>query len=777
MSNRVVMAALLLALALGLGGCAKGNADYKAGRNAETLNDYDTALVHYERALRADPRNIEYKLKATRLRFEAGQFHVEQGQKHREKGELQLAVAEFEKAMAIDPSSAIAQQGLRAALELMAKQQAEMRGTTSAPEAPAPAPEEARLAERPAQLMPISREPINLKITNEARIVYETIAKLAGLTVVLDPDFQSRRIATELTNVTLEQALDVVALQSKSFWKPVTSSIIFVAPEQPQKRRDYEEMVVRTFYLSNTLQPQDLTEIVTGLRQLLDIKRIQQVNAQNALVVRDTMDKILLAEKIIRDIDKAKPEVVIQVSVLQARRDRARDLGITPGSSSVLTFTPRNPTSTGTTGTTGTTTGTGTNQLRLNELQRLASADYSLTLPGAQATALITDSTTRIIQNPEIRVVDGQSAKLRVGDRVPIATGSFQAGLGVGGVSGVGGTAAGLVNPLVNTQFQYIDVGVNIDITPRIHPNHEISMKVAVEVSSVAGRVNIGGIEQPIISQRKIEHDIRLREGEVNVLGGIVEESETKSISGWPGLSKIPFLRYFFSGESVDRSESEVLIVLTPRIVRLPEISTENMRSILAGTDTNVEVRHEYPTPPPKPAQEAPSPAPTPTQPAKPEQQPAPQAPVTAQPPAPAEAGAPARLRFEPASVALKPGELATIAVVVEDVKDLFSIPMLLQYNPAVISVEEVRHGGFLSGGTQEIALVQRVDKDRGQAVISATRQPNTPGISGTGTLIGIVVKALAPGNSTLSVVQARARDSQQKPIALVSGEAVIRVQ
>lgn len=768
MSNRVIPAALLLALALGLGACAKGNADYRAGRSAELLNDYDTALVHYERALRADPRNVEYKLKATRLRFEAGQFHVQQGQKNREKGELQLAVAEFEKAMAIDPASAIAQQELKATLELIAKQQAAMRAAAPAPEAaPAPA-EEARLVERPAQLMPISREPINLKITNEARIVYETITKLAGLTVVFDPDFQSRRIATELTNVTLEQALDVVALQSKSFWKPVTSSIIFVAPEQPQKRRDFEEMVVRTFYLSNTLQPQDLTEIVTGLRQLLDIKRIQQVNAQNALVIRDTMDKIVLAEKIIRDIDKAKPEVVIQVSVLQARRDRARDLGITPGSSAVLSFTPRNPTSTDTTDTSTTTS--GANQLRLNDLQRLSSADYSITLPGAQATALITDSTTKIIQNPEIRVVDGQSAKLRVGDRVPIATGSFQAGLGVGGVSGTVGGAAGLVNPLVNTQFQYIDVGVNIDITPRIHSGREVSMKVAVEVSSVAGRVNIGGIEQPIISQRKIEHDIRLREGEVNVLGGIVEDSETKSISGWPGLSKIPFLRYFFSGESVDRVESEVLIVLTPRIVRLPEISAENMRSILAGTDTNVEVRQQYPVAP-RPAQEAPAAAPTPAPPAPPP-------PTGAQPPpAPVESAGPARLRFEPASVTLKPGELATIAVVVEDVRDLFSIPMLLQYNPAVISVEEVRHGGFLSGGTQEIALVQRVDKERGQAVISATRQPNTPGISGTGTLIGIVVKGVAAGNSTLSMVQARARDSQQKPITLVSGEAVIRVQ
>src|SRR4029077_1217625 len=212
-----------------------------------------------------------------------------------------------------------------------------------------------------------------------------------------------------------------------------------VAPDQPQKRRDLDEEEVGTFYLSNTLTPQDLTEVVTGLRQLLDLKRIQQVNAQNAIIVRDTPDRLALASKIIRDIDKAKPEVVIHVQVLETRLDRMRDPGIQPGTSVSATFMPRTQlqpqgsTSTnGTgTGTTGTTT-TSTPQVTIQALRHLSSADYSLTLPGATATALLTDSSTRIIQDPEIRVTDGQEAKLRIGDRVPIATGSFQAGVGVG---------------------------------------------------------------------------------------------------------------------------------------------------------------------------------------------------------------------------------------------------------------------------------------------------------------------------------------------------------
>jgi general secretion pathway protein D len=761
MKQRWLRAAGVICFAVILAGCPKGNADFKLGKKAESVQDLDTALVHYERALRADPANAEYRLKATRTRFEAAAAHVSKGVKFRENNELALAIAEFEKAAAIDPSSAVAKQELRRTLEMTGVKPAPP--PTGVPQAEAPPP----LLEGPPQLKPLSREPINLRLTNDARIVYETLAKIAGITVIFDADFQQapRRISTDLSGVTIEQALDVVALQSKTFWKPVAPNVIFVIPDQPQKRKDNEEMIVKTIYLSNTVQPQDLTEIMNSLRQLFELRRILPINSQNAIVMRDSPDKIALIEKVIRDVDKARPEVVVSVAVLQARRDRLRDLGIQPGSSSVLSFTPQNPTGTGTG-----TTSTG-NQVRLSDLQRLSSADYSLTLPGATATALITDSSTRIIQNPEIRAVDGQSAKLRVGDRVPVATGSFQAGVGVGGT-----TATGVINPLVNTQFQYIEVGVNVDITPRVHLNRDVSLKISVEVSSVSGRTNIGGIEQPIISQRKIDHDVRLREGEVNVLGGLIEQGVTKSVSGWPGLSRIPFLRYFFSSESYDTSENEVLIVLTPRILRLAELTAENLRSASAGTDSIVQVRREEPppaSPPPEPARPVTPPRPPAAQP-----QPAPAAP--GEPRAPSgEAQKVARLKFDPAQLSLQVGQTTTVGIAVSDVQDLFSIPLLIQYNPAVISVEEVRHadGGFLSGGTQEVAIVQRIDKERGQVVISATRQPNTPGVSGSGTLAGIVVRAVAPGSSALQILQVLARDSKGRPLTMVSSEGSVKVQ
>jgi len=740
---------LCVGFALLTAGCPKGKPDFDQGKKAETIQDYDAAFVFYQKAAKADPYNAGYKIKLNAIRFEASQKHVKAGVELRKKGDLQGAATEFQRAQVIDPASPVADQELRATVEMIAEKN---RAADAAAEPPSD-PNDQPLASLPPEIKPFSRAPINLTMSDDTKIVYNTIGKLAGLTVIFDPDFPARRIKVELNNVTMEQALEIVSLESKAFVKTVTENIIFVIPDQPQKRRDYEEQVVRTFYLSNTVQPQDLTEIVTGLRQLLDLKRIQQLNSQNAIIVRDTPDKLQLAEKMIRDIDKAKPEVVVQVEVLEARSDRLRDLGILPGQTASISINPNTTSSSSSTG--GSTT---TTPITLNQLRHLNGNAYDVTLPSLTANAVLTDTNTKIIQNPEVRSVDGQTAKLRIGDRIPIATGSFSSGIGI-----AGGTAGG-INPLVNTQFTYLDVGVNIDLTPRVHPNRDVSLKLKVEVSSHTGDQSIGGITQPIISQRVIEDEIRLKEGEVSILGGLVQRTDSKTLEGWPGLAKLPLLRYLFSHDKTDHQEDEVLIVLTPRIVRIPEWTKANLRPLYSGSETNVQVKreaeiHAPPQPPP--------PAPTLT--------PAPDA--SAAGTAPAQGSSAAKIRFEPQSLSLKAGQTAIIGVVVDNVNDLFSIPLLLQYNPAVISVEEVQHGGFLSGGTQEIAIVQQVFKDKGQAIISATRKPNTPGVSGSGTLIGIVVKALAPGSSNLSIVQVNAKDSQQKLIPLITNEATVQVQ
>jgi len=759
---------VILCVGIGLfaAGCPKGQTDYSKGRKAETLQDYDAALEFYQKALKSDPNNASYKIRANQTRFLAGEQHVKQGVKQRENGDLQGAAAQFQRAQMIDPSSAIASQELKKTLAMIVEQNHAADGTPPIAENGTE-----QLMSAPPQLKPLSNAPINYKASNDSRIVFDTIGKLAGLTIIYDPDFPARRITVDLSNVTLEQALEIVSIESKAAWKPITENIILVYPDQAQKRKDYEEEVVKTFYLANTVTPQDLTEIVTGMRQFFDLRRIAQLNSQNAIVVRATPDVLTLIGKVIEDIDKAKPEVVIQVEVLEARTDRLRNLGVLPGQSASVAINPNATTTTGG----STTTATTTNNITFNTLRSLNSNDYSVTLPNFTANAILTDTYTKIIQNPELRSVDGQQATLKIGDRIPIATGSFQAGVGVGAVGG-----AGLVNPLVNTQFQYQDVGVNITLTPRVHPNHEISLKSKIEVSSVTGTSTIGGISQPIISQRVAEEDIRLKDGEANILGGLIQRTDTKTLNGWPGLAKIPIIRYLFSTDNVDHQEDEVLIVMIPHIVRLPDWTLENLRGIYSGSDQNIQVKRES---------EVRTPVQVPVKPAV--QTPAGVTPGTAAPTPGATApvvnppqGQPGKLRFDPQALTLKVGERKTIAVVVDNVSDLFSIPMLLQYNPAVISIEDVQHavsegqhGGFLSGGTQEIAIVKSLDEQKGQAIISATRQPNTQGVSGSGTLLGIVIKGLAPGSSNLSIVQQNAKDSQQRPIPLITGEAAVQVQ
>ena len=734
-----------------LAGCPKRNQDFAAGIRAEEMQDYDTAIVYFERALRASPKNAEYKLWISRARFEAGEQHIQMGRAAAQKGDLQGALAEFERAQAIDPSNPLADQEAKHVLDQLAEARGgEARTVTG----PGEAEHEKNLLTGPPVLKPLSLSPVNLKMSNDCRIVFETVAKLSGLGIVFDPDLPARRISVDLSNVSLEQAFDAVAFESKTFWAPMTSNIIMVAPDQPQKRREMEEQVIQTFYLSNTTTPQELTEIVTGLRQLLDLKRVQQVNAENAIVIRDTPDKMEIVAKVLRDLDQARPEILLEVSVLQASLDRLRDLGVLPGQTIKVSFTPRAPltpnnSSSSNCGTSN--SNSSCSQITLNNLKHLSTEDFSVTLPGATANMVLTDSATRIIQDPEIRVSDGQKAALKIGDRVPVATGSFSSGVGSTGTGSNG------ISPLVNTQFQYIDVGVNIDVIPRVHPGNEVSLKMKIEVSSVTGTATIGGINQPIISQRTVDHDIRLKDGEASILGGLLQRTETHSVNGWPGLANLPFFRYFFSDNSKQVQDSEVLIMVTPHVIRMQGLTAENFRRLATGTDTNIRVFHGDKDPIPATSSTSLPAGRIPT-------------PVSAVSPATTE------LHFDPAAVTLHAGETANIALAVSGASELFSIPLLLQYDPAVVQIEEVGNGGFLSAGSQEIAIVQQVDREKGLAIISATRQPRTSGVNGNGTLLGIVLRGVAPGKSALKILQTNARDSQQKSIAMTAGEAFVQV-
>lgn len=780
MNTYIRSAALVLALVMAAvpAFADKAKSLYKQGQNAEARQDYETAYADYFQAWQLKPKELSYRAAATRTRFLASAAHVRRGQVLRDNGKLEEALAEFQKAAAIDPASYIAEQEVR-------RTKIMIESAKSAQPAPKPTSELSRRIQEaagPVQLAPISNVPITLKLTEDSKVIYETIGKLAGINVLFDPDYTSRRIHVELNGVTLRQALQLVAMESKTFWRPVTRNTIFVAADTPTKRKELEQSVLKTFYLSNLSQPTELQDVVNTMRTILEVSRITQVPSQSAIVVRGTPDQIALADKLIGDLDKAKPEVIVEVAVMQVRRDKLQTIGIQPPQTATLSLNPNLTTSatsvtgaSGAGGTPTTTTGGMANTINLNRIGNLTAKDFNVTIPPATANFIFTDASTKIIQNPEIRALEGQKASLKIGDRVPVATGSFQPGIG-----GVG------INPLVNTQFQYLDVGVNIDITPRIHGDREVTLKVALDVSSVTSHVNIGGIDQPVIGQRKIEHEIRLKEGEVSLIGGILEDQDVKNLNGWPFFSRIPILKYFTSSVGTEKHQNEVVFALIPHIVRSQEITSTNLRPLDIGTATSIQLQQT--SAPPAPPAAAPG-APVQPQPAPPEGT----TPPAAQPPAgtPAVPGAapvpgvavpgttavaPVSFSFSPTEVNPTAGSTFTLDIVISGAQDIYSVPLQLQYDPRVLELVNVTNGGFLGQGGLPVALVHRDDPATGIMQLTATRPPNSGGASGQGPVFTLTFMAKSPGESTVAITRAGVRDGNMQNVPASGTQAVVNV-
>ena len=735
---------------------------YNKGKDAEARQNYEAAYDAYKQAYEQKPRDLAYRASYERTRFLAAASHVHRGQLLREAGKLQEAMIEFQKAAEIDSASFIAQQEIRRTQKLI-DATGNAPPPTSGTVPPTGLQKRVQEAQGPVDLAAISNAPITLKLTEDTKVIYETVGKLAGINVLFDPDYTSRRVKIELNGVTLQEALEIIALESKTFWRPVTPNTIFVASDNPAKRKEVEQSVIKTFYLANLSQPTELQDVVNALRQILEISRIQPLPSQGALVVRGTPDQIALAEKLVGDLDKARSEVIVEVAIMQVSRDKTRNLGINPPTSATVALqsninntTSSTTTTTTTTSTTSSTSG-NTNQINLNRLGNLNATDFVVTIPAATATALFSDSNTKLIQNPQIRAVDGQKASLKIGDRVPVATGSFQPGIG-----GVG------INPLVNTQFQYLDVGVNVDITPKVHAGREVTLKVSMDISSVTGQSNIGGISQPIIGQRKIEHEIRLKEGEVNLLGGMLEDRDTRSLSGIPGLSQVPILKYLFSQTNTEHATNEIVFALIPHIIRGQELSDLNQKALEVGTASAIVLRRASQVPAVAPA--GPSTPP-------PAQTPAPEQPTPAPPSPPQAAAGAASFVFDPATITQPVGSTFTVNVLLRGAQNVYSVPLQVSYDPKILQVANVSNGGLLSQDGQAVALVHRDDDSSGALQITATRPPGANGVSGQGTVVTLTFLTKGTGQSTLTISKGGARDPAMQAIPVAGAVATVTVQ
>ena len=765
---------------------------YSRGVAAEAAGDFDKALEMYSLASQESPRDSRFTLAERRMRFVAGQAHVSVGLDLRQQGLLEEALTEFERAFAIDPASSIAAQERRRTIELIEQRDALAGAGELPPAAGQSALEESRFERaqmvgsitEPADLVPLSTEPINLMLKEQSRVVFETIGKLAGINVLFDPDFSDSEVEIEIRNATLPEALDYVGLLAKAFWKTVTHNTVMVANDNPNKRREFEDEVIKTVYLTNLSTQQDLAEVSTAIRGVTDLRRLFTVASMNAMVIRGSRSKVAIAEKIVHDMDKPKPEVVVDVLVLETSTSTKRTLGLAPTS----------PGGKGLQFPIGYSGADAAGGIALNRFGDVGVGSWSTVLPGFQLTALFSNSQTELLQSPRVRTADNHQADLRIGDRIPIATGSFQPGVG-----GVG------INPLVNTQFTYTDVGVNVSLTPKIHANRDVSMHVEVEISNVRDFVDIGGISQPVIGQRTIQHDIRVQEGEASVIGGLNQSQIFKTRAGVPFLGEIPVIGKLFSDEDVQRTESEILLVLIPHIVRMPGIEQSNLRTIASGTDQKFELRYEQrgngqpalgvepgdtaavpseQAPVPDPAA-APQPEPEPDEPqpsddtgqSAPTAEPEPDRPED---PDPAEVSAPQgpRLSLEPEIAVIPVDQRITLSLVVGDAVELASMPLRIQYDREKLRLVGIERGPFLAGDdASDIIFSRSIRHANGLAAVNISRFPGAGGADGDGVLVTLTFEGLAPGTAQLRVTANAPRDASNQTLAVEPLETEISVE
>jgi general secretion pathway protein D len=553
---RVLATGLLLLLAAG---CVSSRA-FRDGQEAEKRERWDLAVLAYQKAVDLDPGNLEARTSYERARLKAAGVHYERGRVHRQSGQMDLAAIELEQAVALDPTNDAAQQEFRRVKSEIETRQREASGATPA--------EQAKVKSRgrraaPPMLNPASDKPIDVAFPPDTNMkkIYQSLCAAAGINVIFDPQLKDDKFTLDLRGMSFQKALEVAMRQAGHFYKVLDERTIIVAQDTQQNRREYEDLVIRTFFLSNG----DVKDVSAMVRGVLDMRRLQTINALNAIVIRDTADKVSVAERLIEINDKAKSEVIIDVELLLIGRKNVLELGTKLSSYSV---------STGVVG----SDGKPVSSLPWDQLINLGLSDLSFTIPTVTFNFLKNNTDAQVLARPQMRISEGEKGSLVIGDRVPVPVTTINT------QQAIGNTAL-----IPVTSFQYQDVGIKVEIEPRVHHNKEVTLKLTLEISNISGYVpQPNGPAQPQIGTRSISSSIRLKDGETNFLAGLVRRDQGVTKDKIPVLSDIPLIGALFTNVRTDDQSTDIFMTLTPHIIRAPQITEEDLTPIWVGTENNV---------------------------------------------------------------------------------------------------------------------------------------------------------------------------------------------
>jgi type II secretory pathway component GspD/PulD (secretin) len=760
MTHRLVA---LVVLALVATGCA--SRAFGRGESAARAGDWDRAVEEYRQAVQEDPERADYQIALERAMLNASIQHLDQARLLEARGQLEDALREFRRASEFDPSN---RQVAAKVLEIE-------RRIRDQAEAARPTPTITQLQNQARQtpeplLNPASRDPINVVFNNASlRDILNFIGMAAGINITFERDFADRTYTVALRDVTFEQALNQILAANQNFYKVINERTIMVIPDNAQKRALYEEQVIRTFFLSNS----DATEMVALLNGIIRIPQLAVAPAvvgnktNNTVTVRAGANVMAIVQRVIEQNDNPKAEVVIDVQILEVNRGRAKEFGIDLSSFAIsAAFSPEQSA-------VGSGTSAGTLQpqpFNLNSVTRgISTADFYLSVPTAVVRFLETDSQTRLIAKPQLRAAEGQQVTLNLGDEVPVPSTVFTP-VAQGGAN---------VNPL--TSFQYRPVGVNIQATPRVTFDGDVILDLTVENSTLGGNVDVAGTSLPSFGTRRVVTRLRLRDGESNLLAGLLREEERRDLRGIPGLLRIPILRSLFAANDSEIKQTDIVMLLTPRIVRTHELTVQDVAPIFIGSQQSLGLGGppplitapaapevvEPPAPaPPGDAGQVPGPAGiavvppgstatpgTTAVPAAPGPQPGTVAgaPTAAQP-VPVPTGGGQVLLSSPGTEFRVGAGPYTVPVSIAGSSQISSVALTVTFNPAVLRVRVVQEGSFMRTGGVTATFTQQVDAAAGRVDIAVVRTGDATGVAGTGLLAAVLFDAIAPGAANLNV-------------------------
>ena len=557
--NKVKAMAPVLAL-VALMGCSTAKETAHDGAKAVVQQNWDAAVYYYLEAIAEDPGNVEYKMQLTRARQKASQAHLRKGLMLLDMGRLHDARNELRMATELDPVNQFAEQALERVVEDL-----EVLAGPGGEQALAEMKKRAAEAKvRPPMLDPTSDEPITLKFPKPKPVkeIYNALGKAYGFNVLFDPKLKDDKLSVELNDVNAERALEIVLQASGHFYKVLDEHSIIVAEDTPQNRREYEDLVIKTFFLSNS----EVKDIDKLLRALIEARRLATNEQLNAITLRDTADKVAIAEKLIKVNDKAKAEVLIDVELLLMASTNNSDMGMTLSNYSFTLGVDTGAIQEGSNG-----------NLFLDQLGQISKGNTFINIPSLVINLAKSSGRAEVLAQPQLRITDGEKAKLHIGDKYPIPVTSFNTGNNIGG------------NVVPVTSFQYQDIGIRIEVEPRVHHNREITLNLSVEISNIGETVAVGpGQNAVVIGTRTITSVNRLKDGETSLLAGLFRTDSTEGVVETPGLSRIPWLGRLFTNKTKQLKRTDLVMTVTPHIVRFPDITEEDLAPLWVGTESRI---------------------------------------------------------------------------------------------------------------------------------------------------------------------------------------------